>query len=1041
MRSIKRITVLLITLALAVVTAAAVTVAAAAENTPATAQRIEQYRPQLSFTPAAGWNNDPNGLVYDPDKGEYHMYYQHYPNGNVWGDMHWGHAVSRDLVHWEEKDIAIYPLFAGNDLYKADAVWDSGSLIEVKSINGNNPHLEGGAEHTPTGTIFSGSVVYVSEADAQRAYRGAGFYAIFTQPKSAEERWWDVNKLGETLNTDQRQTIAYSADGNFFAHETFREIIPVDYEGRETQYPADFRDPKVFWDDVLGEWMMVVGGGEVLQFASSDLLEWRYVGSTGLWGECPDLFALDTPNGDTGEQTWVLLLSPKNEMQSHLYNGTTAADYAYDNEYYILGTRDQNGLFVRGEGQTLQPLSFGIDSYAVQTFTGAPDGKRYGVSWAAGWNTVSEYAQTHGGGLRENWNGGMTLTFELTLQNINGRTVLAKTPVQGYESLRGAQPLYAGQAVTLGETNALQGVHASLAEADVTLYTDNAAARNITLSLATSDYERTDIVYDIKTQTLTVDRSASSLAAQNTSRYAVPYRMPLAADGEGKVRIRAWLDWGNLFIAGGRGEASANVAIFPSLYSNGMSLTADGNVTADVTVYALGGIWNNDAAQNAFDGFYVSAADETLYAGQTRTVLVGSPDPNFRASEVTAEAEGNAVTVAQRQDGSFAIAAVATGNATVTFAYGQHVKTVNVQVLSGTANSDLAFVTSYAGKWTRDNGIVGKASGDGFIYTAETYANFSLTATVTAREDNAVAFGIVFAAGEDFRTFYCANYDYNAQQVKLWMNGGESIAAYPLALRRGAPVTYALTVLNGEITVAVNGQTVIVASHGLYERGRVGLNVFNGAFAFNDIRLSSVYGAGETVCEQVGDEPFILRNQTDKTYLTANDYTVQEGVLTLSPSYVCTLTGGKAYGFTLLFESGRTQNFTLHAYAAVQIFDSYRVVNNGDGLQLAVSLGLAQLQSVWIDGKSVAYDFADSVLSFGADTVDALSDGDHTLRIVTDKGAAEFVFGYAFVPPPPVNKTGAVVSVIASVLVGCVLIAFAVYWITANRKRKGSKQA
>ncbi|MDE6398638.1 MAG: hypothetical protein K2L51_04895, partial [Clostridiales bacterium] len=315
MKTLKRRLIVLSMLIAAIVLTAGI--GATAFAAPATTDGIEQYRPQLSYTPAKGWNNDPNGLVYDPDKGEYHMYYQYYPDGNMWGDMHWGHAVSTDLVHWDEKDIAIYPLFASNDLYKADAVWENGVLKEVRGINGTNEHLEGGAEKTPTGTIFSGSVVYVSEANAARAYRGKGFYAIFTQPKSAEERWWDVNRLGEALNTDQRQTIAYSEDGNFFDHSTFREIIPVDYEGRETAYPADFRDPKVFWDDALDKWMLVVGGGEVLQFTSENLLDWEYIGSTGFWGECPDLFALDTPNGAAGENTWVLLLSPKNEAQSH----------------------------------------------------------------------------------------------------------------------------------------------------------------------------------------------------------------------------------------------------------------------------------------------------------------------------------------------------------------------------------------------------------------------------------------------------------------------------------------------------------------------------------------------------------------------------------------------------------------------------------------------------------------------------------------------------------------------------------------------------
>ena len=70
-------------------------------------QGKRDFRPNIHFTPEKNWNNDPNGLIYID--GIWHLYYQHNPNDVVWGPMHWGHAVSKDLIHWEHLPVALYP--------------------------------------------------------------------------------------------------------------------------------------------------------------------------------------------------------------------------------------------------------------------------------------------------------------------------------------------------------------------------------------------------------------------------------------------------------------------------------------------------------------------------------------------------------------------------------------------------------------------------------------------------------------------------------------------------------------------------------------------------------------------------------------------------------------------------------------------------------------------------------------------------------------------------------------------------------------------
>lgn len=207
----------------------------------------ESFRPVYHFSPAYGWMNDPNGMVYKD--GEYHLFYQYNPYGSMWGNMHWGHAVTRDLVHWEHLPVAISP----------DAL----------------------------GTIFSGSCVVDTHNTA-----GFGAGAIVAFYTSASDR--------------QVQSMAYSLDNG----RTFRKY---DRNPILTSTHRDFRDPKVFWHADTQKWIMVLAVGQEMQFYSSpDLKEWTYESSfgegqgahAGVW-ECPDLIEL--PVEGTELKKWVLL--------------------------------------------------------------------------------------------------------------------------------------------------------------------------------------------------------------------------------------------------------------------------------------------------------------------------------------------------------------------------------------------------------------------------------------------------------------------------------------------------------------------------------------------------------------------------------------------------------------------------------------------------------------------------------------------------------------------------------------------------------------
>lgn len=217
----------------------------------------EKWRPQVHFTPAMNWMNDPNGMVfYD---GEYHLFYQHNPFGDRWGHMSWGHAVSRDLVHWEHLPVA---------LAEEDGVM-----------------------------IFSGSAV----VDWQNT---SGFGRDGQPPLVA------VYTGHHTDKPLQNQHVAYSNDrGRTWTKYAGNSVLDLG--------ERDFRDPKVFWHEPTRRWVMVVAWPvqrQVRIYSSPDLKTWTHLsdfgpaGSTrGVW-ECPDLFPVNV-EGQPGLRKWVLIVN------------------------------------------------------------------------------------------------------------------------------------------------------------------------------------------------------------------------------------------------------------------------------------------------------------------------------------------------------------------------------------------------------------------------------------------------------------------------------------------------------------------------------------------------------------------------------------------------------------------------------------------------------------------------------------------------------------------------------------------------------------
>tara|TARA_R110002012_G_scaffold70013_1_gene180759 strand:+ start:376 stop:1893 length:1518 start_codon:yes stop_codon:yes gene_type:complete len=286
----------------------------------------EEYRPQFHFSPKEKWMNDPNGLVFN--QGVYHLFYQYYPEDIVWGPMHWGHAVSEDLVHWKHRPIALYP-----------------------------------DEH---GYIFSGSAVVDKKNTSGFGANGkTPLVAIFTYHSMEGE------KAGR--KDFQTQGIAYSLD-NGDTWKKYKNNPVILNDGIK-----DFRDPKVFWHEPSDSWILILVAGDHAKFYSSkNLKDWTYLSDFGksqgahggVW-ECPDLFPLKVEGFN--EEKWVLIIS----INPGAPNGGSGTQY-------FVG--DFDGTTFTSDQKNPKWFDYGTDNYAGVTYNNVPEEERIFIGWMSNWD-------------------------------------------------------------------------------------------------------------------------------------------------------------------------------------------------------------------------------------------------------------------------------------------------------------------------------------------------------------------------------------------------------------------------------------------------------------------------------------------------------------------------------------------------------------------------------------------------------------------------------------------------------------------------------
>lgn len=330
------------------------------------------YRPNFHFTPKANWMNDPNGMFYL--NGTYHLYFQYYPDGNIWGPMHWGHATSKDMVIWEEQPIALYP----DDL----------------------------------GLIFSGSAVVDINNTSGFGKKGIPpIVAIYTYHNMQGEKDGKIDY--------QTQAIAYSLDeGKTWAKYKNNPVVP-------NPGIKDFRDPKVMWHEATNTWIMTLAAGNKIMFySSSNLKEWTLESSFGkdlgahggVW-ECPDLIPMKVDGFD--KTKWVLLVS----INPGGPNGGSATQYFigdFDGKKF---EADKNFLNMLQNKKAVW-LDYGRDNYAGVTWSNIPenDSRTLFIGWMSNWDYARDVPTF-------TWRSSMTLPRELQLKRKKENYYLESLPI------------------------------------------------------------------------------------------------------------------------------------------------------------------------------------------------------------------------------------------------------------------------------------------------------------------------------------------------------------------------------------------------------------------------------------------------------------------------------------------------------------------------------------------------------------------------------------------------------------------------------------
>lgn len=876
----------------------------------------ELYRNQYHFSQYAHWNNDPNGLVYY--NGYYHMYFQTHPYSQYWSDMYWGHARSKDLLHWQLLPICLFPDTEGEFGPSNGYMWSGSAMVYRKGMS-----------------ALIDSYNWFPDGD------GEGLIAFYTRHCEFCQDQVLMSSDDEGLTWTKRVRIPQSICTN---------------EGYQ-----DCRDPEIFPIKKDGEkvtmWGMILSSVSKKTcwfLKSSDLVNWSYAGEFPMfYPECISIIDEDDKDGITRQ---IIMFSSRYYIVGNItYNESTGRIDFIDLNNRSLSSYTADTL-------PLETMDYAADSYACQSFyIDDPNSKYFGKDISLNWfSGVPNSDRSAESGMfaqaRTNWNGsGMTIpvelglndSFELTQKPITiDNEDLNKTNVVDIENVE-----YSNH-----DENILKDVSTHIFEAIVEIDNENQAEVIIRINEGEGEY--TDIGWN-KEEGYFVDRthtSSAGIAFNNFGfdNYHVRYASN-AAKNDTKLDFYILSDNGALEVFAKGYTIPFYVLTLASPYSIGASLIVDEIIKINkFELNEIASVWRDDVSTD--EGvLYISSDDVYL----DTTVTKAKDISVYYTGECEIEyelTEGEDIINITPTKNGLNIQALKEGSALVSVNAKNKNKIIKVTVKTGSIDTDIEFneQSVISGEWIMSgDGLTGRANGDGFILSSTYGSDFIYSARIDSSK--AVAAALVFRADASLKNYLVANYDSNAQIVKLWSNQGVLKETHVSIDTSNYVITVEAQEKNVSVTINSFKAIEVTVDDQLPVSGLFGLNVYNGSATFNDIALSNnstVYNGGDLIIESPSEQHILsIYNITNKNTLIDKEfYSVEDKIITIKEEYFVLLKQTGSYYFK--FE-GTLSSFIINVDVLTIPSVKFNDQNIQYGTNLVVFIGNTEINNLTVNGQEL----------------------------------------------------------------------------------------